>query len=92
MSSELTITFSENWSAEITRMAEKRGIKPENLILDALNVLSALEAELASGGGERGLALVFPHFRIIKEIVLPYHSKKLLTDNLLTIEPILAVD
>ncbi|MDD5626467.1 MAG: hypothetical protein PHW01_00415 [Patescibacteria group bacterium] len=90
--SELSITFSKNWSAEITRMAEKRGIEPKNLILDALTVLSALEEELASGEGKQGLALVSPRFRIRKEIVLPRYSSKLLTKNALTIEPTLAVD
>ncbi|TSC53048.1 MAG: hypothetical protein CEO40_72 [Parcubacteria group bacterium LiPW_72] len=92
--SELTITFSKNWSTEITRMAERRGIKPENLILDALTVLSALEAELASGEGNRGLALMSPrpHLAIIKEIVIPRHVSHLSTTTTLTIEPTLAVD
>lgn len=90
--SKLTITFSENWSAEIARMAEKRGIEPKNLILDALVVLTALEAELASGEEKRGLALVSPHLQIINEIVLPRHLPQLSTTTTFTIEPTLAVD
>lgn len=72
----MIIEFSENWSAFIRELAEKRGIKPENLILDALVTYNFLSQELDSEKGGRALALLEKDQKPLEEIIIPGHSSQ----------------
>lgn len=70
----MIIEFSENWSAEIEKRAEERGVSPQNLILNALNVDHFLRQELEGG---KALAIVSPEGKICQEIILPGENPKI---------------
>lgn len=74
MSEKIVVKFDANWSAYILELAEKRGIKPENLILDALVTYNLLSQELNSEEGGKALALLGKNQTILKEIIIPGHS------------------